>query len=310
MQKNPRAQPSASEKKLRNNLQKLCKEVDIIILTVNDNEKWAVLYFMEPPPGIKHNGKPLDKVIDVHEPNNICLGMFGGYKCAMVQTEMGADCRLEVEKAIEEFPQAQLVLLIGVALDCYPEKHMLGDVLVSKVIDGVGNIKYDADGWIICRPSRTRMHHVSQKFKNVFARGKDTWSDGEGFTCTKGGRQSQVHPGLLFSTTSLIDHQSTLNKIRSTTSSEAVGGEMEGVVVVDVQQNLAERSKSTSRNLDVVVIKGAADFADGNKDKTWQFTAALAATHYAKHKLVLTNQNLFITECKLYQCIYVYVRSA
>ena len=52
---------------------------------------------MKPPE--LYPGKPLaDKTIDLHEPNWIVLGMFGGYKFAMIQTEMGVDSHGEIEE--------------------------------------------------------------------------------------------------------------------------------------------------------------------------------------------------------------------
>ncbi|KAL5468923.1 hypothetical protein EMCRGX_G030076 [Ephydatia muelleri] len=38
------------------------------------------------------------------------LGRFGGYKVAVVQTNMGAECRDEIEVALERFPNAQAII--------------------------------------------------------------------------------------------------------------------------------------------------------------------------------------------------------
>lgn len=304
MSKMPQAQPR-EDTKLRKDLQKFCQQVEIIIHTVNNNEKWAVLSYMDPPE--IHPGKPLindRKAIDLYEPNWIALGMFAGYKCAMIQSEMGVDCNHEVEKALEEFPLAQVVLAIGVAYACNPVKVKYGDVLVSKVIDGVGIIKHTGDGLINSRASSTRLTHVSQKLKNVFARGEETWIAHGGFKCTEGGRQSKVHSGVLISDRTLIDNQEIRDKMASNTP-EAIGGEMEGVSLVRIQRRLAEGTKSIPpRDLGVIVIKGAADYADGKKEKKWQFTAAMAATDYAHHKLKVTEGNLFV-KSKLNNHIYL-----
>ena len=41
----------------------------------------------------------------------------------------------------------------------------------------------------------------------------------------------------------------------------------------------------TPEQVNSIIIKGIADFGDGNKDKSWQFTAAKAAVDYAYCKL-------------------------
>jgi nucleoside phosphorylase len=291
----PRAQPQKGTK-LSANLQRFCKEVQIILHTVNNNEKWAVLNYMKPPEICP--GKPLtDKVIDLHEPNWIVLGMFGGYKCAMIQTKMGADSHNEVEDALDEFPNARVIVALGVAYACNPDKAKYGDVLVSKVIDGVGNVKHTSEGLIICRASSTRLTPVSPILEHIFARGEETWSVYKDFRCTKSnregnaGRQSKVHSGNIISDKVLIDNKEIRDKMTSNTP-EVIGGEMEGVSLVEIQKRHA-RKKAIPRDFDVIVIKGVADYADGRKDKKWQFTAAMAAADYVNHKLELTEGRSF-----------------
>ncbi len=277
-------------------LQEFRDNVVVILHTVNNNEKWAVLNHMDPP---KLEGKPLtERTVDLYEPNNIVLGMFGGYKSALIQTEMGVDSREEIESALDEFPKVRFVLAIGVAFACDRDKFKYGDVLVSKFIDGVGNIKYTRDGLMIFRASSSRFTSVSQLLKNVFARGEETWYALKNFKCTKvdgvenNGRYSKVHPGVMISDKSLIDDKTIRDKFVINTP-EAVGGEMEGVTLVAVQHSLA-RKKSMPRELGVIVIKGVADYADGQKETNWQLTSAMAAASYAEHKLNETGGKLFL----------------
>ena len=275
-------------------LQEFRDNVVVILHTVNNNEKWAVLDRMYPPE--LEAGKPLtERTVDLYEPNNIVLGMFGRYKSALIQTEMGVDSREEIESAVDEFPKVKFVLAIGVAFACDRDKFKYGDVLVSKFIDGVGNIKYTRDGLMIFRASSSRFTSVSQLLMNVFARGEETWYALENFKCTNvenNGRYSKVHPGVMISDKSLIDNETTRDKFVSI-APEAVGGEMEGVTLVQVQHSLASK-KSMPRELGVIVIKGVADYADGQKEKSWQLTSAMAAASYAEHKLNETGGKLFL----------------
>ena len=151
------------------------------------------------------------------------------------------------------------------------------------------------DRLMIFRASSSRFTSVSQLLMNVFARGEETWYALENFKCTNvenNGRYSKVHPGVMISDKSLIDNETTSDKFVSI-APEAVGGEMEGVTLVQVQHSLA-RKKSMPRELGVIVIKGVADYADGQKEKSWQLTSAMAAASYAEHKLNETGGKLFL----------------
>ena len=296
--KNKKALPKpAAKSPLEKNLKKFSKNVQIIVHTVNDKEKFAALAHFDRPELLGDD--TVKKPIHLFEPNKIVLGMFGGYKAALVQTRMGNDCLDEIEECVEHFPNARIIIALGVAYGASRSKYKLGDVLVSQFIDGVANMKFMANHCILIRASEIRYTRTAQPLENVFARGKDTWIAEENFECTKQGRISDVFPGVLSSAPILVDDKETLESIQKNCP-EAVGGEMEGSVLVRVQKKLSKEK----RDLSVIVIKGVADYADGKKKqgKKWQFTAAMAAASYAKHKLIETGGRLF-EEGK---CLYVY----
>ena len=267
--------------------------VELIIHTVNGNEKWAVLDLFKPPE--LHPNNPItERHVDLSGPNWIVLGMFGGYKSALIQTEQGVECQEEIEEALDKFPRAKFILAIGVAYGFDP-KTKYCDVLVSKFIDGVGNIKYESDNSIISRASSRRFNEVSKTLRNVFARNVETWGD---FKCTKEGRCSIAHSGVIISDKVLVNNKEVRNEIKRN-APEALGGEMEGVVLCKIKQSLAKRN---NREIDVIIIKGVADYADGTKGKEWQLTAAMAAVKYAEYALKSTEGKLF-TEGKWHVCI-------
>ncbi len=136
-------------------LKEFCHKVEIIAHTVNSNEKWAVLDLFQAPE--LHPNDPItERPVDLREPNWIVLGMFGGYKSALIQTEMGVNCRNEIERALDIFPNAKLILAMGVAYGMDPEKVKYGTVLVSKCIDGVGDVKFSQEVSIVFRESPYR----------------------------------------------------------------------------------------------------------------------------------------------------------
>ena len=281
--------PQPSVPPLEARCKEFCKEVVIILHTVNDNEKLAVLDHLKPP-ALK--GKPVDRPVDLYEPNNIVLGMFGGYPSALIQTGMGKDCREEIETALGELPNANYVLAIGIAFAFHREKCKYGDVLVSTYIDGIGNVKFRNDGKRIFRAGGNRLTQISQTLTNVFTKVVSTWDNK--FPCTENsGRYSKVHPGVIISTEILIDHKPTRDAFLEYIP-DAIGGEMEGATLVQIQRWYDR--KPNPRQLEIIIIKGVADYADGSKEKSWQLTSAMAAANYAEHKLIATGRTLVSAE--------------
>ena len=219
-------------------------------------------------------------------PNTIILGMFGGYKCALVQTEQGEKCKKEIEDALKHLPNTRCVIALGMAYGS--TEYKFGDVLVSKTIRGVVNPKFRGQH-IDIRSSEYDSVPVLGYLSSTFARDLHNWKD---FQCSTAGRISKVHAGDVVSVSWLISSTITRDKLLNNFHN-AIGGEMEGHELVKIQKEYNE--KNHPRQLGVIIIKGAADYADENKQggKKWQYTAARAATSFAKHKLEFTNGALF-----------------
>ena len=280
-----------------------CEEVVIILQTVNEDEKWAVLDRMKPPTNFELKGEPVNRPVDLDGPNDIVLGMFGEYASALIQTKMGRDCRQEVKRALNKLPNTKFVVAIGVAYAFDKEKCKYGDVLVSKIIKPVINTKVNKDGEKFFRESDNRTDNLLEQL-HVFARGADIWN--EQFKCTKddgaytenSGRYSKVHTGVIISTETLIDNERSRDELRKF-SPEAIGGEMEGATLVEVQYDLSQ-DESNPRTIGITIIKGVADYADGQKDKTWQLTSAMGAASYAEYRLIATGGILVPAEGIVY----------
>lgn len=274
--------------KLHKQLGEYCQDVILIVHTVNDNEKWAGLANMEPPKLEDDNGELLQKPIDLLEANWIVLGEFGGYKAALIQTEMGVDAHNELLDALDTFPNAKYIVAVGVA-GAASSKAKICDVVVSKWIDGVSNMKFTKEGHVIFRASGSRFTPTLQRLRNIFARGTETWVSTDDFSCTKDGRKPRILPGSIISSSVLMDNQKLRDEFVQN-DPEAVGIEMEGFKLAEIQDRKRNRDE---RDLGVIVIKGVSDLGDGTKSKEWQFTAAMAAASYARHKLEETNGFLY-----------------
>lgn len=278
----PRPKKGSAELKA---VEDFANEVTIILHTVNDNETQAVLQEMEPPslqPDVKEKGViNLDTI-----PNSIIVGMFGGYESALVQTEPGEKCKEEIEAALKKLKNTKVVIAVGVAWS--NPKYKFGNVLVSKTIRKITNPKFKK-GEIIPRSSEFDSVPVSDNISKTFTRNPVSWND---FKCTKSdpGRTSTVSAGDIVSVSWLLANHEVRDAILENFP-DAIGGEMEGCELVKIQKEYRE----SHCQLSVIIIKGAADYGDENKQagKKWQFTAAKAAASYAKHKLELTNGELF-----------------
>ena len=266
----------------REKLEQYSKEVLIIIHTVNDNEKWAAVDCLDPPDLTDIHGKPLEKSVDLQEPNWIVLGEYGGYKAALIQTEMGSDAGPELSRAFDTLPNVKYVIGMGM---CYSATNKKGDIIVSKWIDGVGNTKYSEEG-ITFRAGDTRFSSVRQDLRNVFTKGVETWiADSKNdFMCSKEGRKPEVKVGSVISAPALVKNKEVRDKFQAN-NPEAIGGEMEGFKLVEIVQQRNPR-------LSAIVIKGVADHATEAKDDAWQLTASLAAARYAQYKLLESSGSL------------------
>ena len=272
-------------------LQSYAEDVEFILHTVNEEETTALLTKMQPP-DIDGFEKPtnLDKI-----PFKIILGKFGGYKVAQVKTKMGIECKKELEEALIRLPNVRAVIAVGVAYGSDREKYKFGDVLVSKVIHSVKNIKLQPDE-IITRPNDRSTVPVADYLSDVFTTVPFTWN--KKFQCNKGTdspRYAKVHCGSIISAPMLVADAKSRDALLRNYRSGAIGGEMEGGVLLEIQ-NEHNADRARRHDLGVIIIKGVSDFGDDQKQDGWQYTASLAAASYIEHKLNMTGGSLFKTE--------------
>jgi nucleoside phosphorylase len=242
-------------------LQKFSREVEIILLTINDNEFHAALNFIEKPV------ETLEKSVFFPKPNMV-VGMFANKKTAVIQTAMGGKCNFYIDEAITAFPEAQFVIGVGVCYAFDSEKHKLGDVLVSDKICDLANLKFTKKGKI---EDRGQVLDVVPQLYALFCQ------DCDNEYLVTDTRESKVYSGEIESYSSLLDDKVMCNRFHKL-HPKAIGGEMEGGVLLDFERKRKIKG--------VIVIKGVVDYADGSKSKEWQYTAAMAALNYTKTKLL------------------------
>ncbi len=258
------SKPHTSSQENRSALKQFCQDVELIIQTANENEYYVGTTFMKAPEVLATNGYT-NGFIYPH--SGTVVGMFAGKKIALIRTGQGRECETDIDKAIENFPNVQYILGVGV---CYGSKedYKLGDVLVSNRIQELVNPKFEngeiQDRYPHVRPMESHLRHIFCE---------DLRSNPE-FEVSAG-RQSVVHVGTILSYSALINWKELREKLRDI-SKYFIGGEMEGGELLRFTRN--------GKIKDVIIIKGVADYGDGEKKKNWQFTAASAAFNYTEYK--------------------------
>ena len=270
-------------------VQQFCKEVQIVLQAANDTERVASFSKLMPP--VLNNGKISDQILrfraDFQGRNcsgEYTLGMFGGYKAALVHTAQGQKCRSLIEATIGLFSNVRIIIGVGVAYGRSKESTKLGDVLISEKIAELDTIKFEKEGLII---SRGILGEVKANLQTLFCIGSDRF-DVKTFACTDSTppRFAKARHGCIISGSFLVDNKEIKRKLWDN-ATEAIGGEMEGHVLMDILK------QQDPCPFQAIIIKGVCDYGDGTKEKHWQLTAALAAVEYTHFRLEETKGYLF-----------------
>ena len=142
-------------------------------------------------------------------------------------------------------------------------KHnfQFADVLVGKVIDMSLAPRIENEILI----PRGSPREIPKRVQKIFCVNPDIWD--EFVVCEEPSKRiAKAFVGRLVSGSFLII-DSGIKEGLENPALRYLGGEMEGWAQIEY----------TPEQVNSIIIKGIADFGDGNKDKIWQFTAAKAA---------------------------------
>ena len=238
-----------------------CKNVRLLLMTVNNNEFFAVLYYM----ANKHKGGDVNtpKSLTVKSGTRFFIGEFAHIPTALVkQVQQGSsESQSVVGEAIGLFPNLLAIVAVGVC-GTFGD---LGDVIVSSTISCYVHNKQD--GRIIRHDPDCQGSHLLASFLNA----NHNWK----FNCTKETTSDQYQSRLYFkpflSSSTLVACKEFRDKIREDICIEAMGIEMEGAGIVKA------REYKNKNNIHFIIVKAGCDYADENKSKEWQPVAAMAA---------------------------------
>ncbi|MFY9311390.1 MAG: hypothetical protein WAQ28_20255, partial [Bacteroidia bacterium] len=246
-------------------LRALIPKIEILLLTVNDWERKALLSEMTPldgKDGILQGA--LDR-LTYH------IGMFGNYCAAYTESTMGSGGRhgatLIAKTAVDEL-KPKAVLLLGIAFGIDSNKQKLGDVLIAESIQPYEYQKVNNDFSITYRGQATPCGYtLSERFR---VRRSD-WTPKHG---DKSFDDVKVYQGLVLSGDKLVNNKDFRDALVNAFPT-AIGGEMEG----------AGAYSAVSSPVEVILIKSICDWADGEKNDKAQPFASFTATSLAKYVL-------------------------
>ena len=161
-------------------------------------------------------------------------------------------------------------------------------MLISKQIADFSNtkIRTGKDGKLECE-DRGERREIDPHLERVFC--KDLTVADYFVAVSKEDKKERLYKakaGIIITPSLLVDNKEFCDALHDA-EPKAIGGEMEGGKLM---HSVYSRCFEEHNLKGVIVIKGVCDYADGFKDKRWQFTAAKAALHYIEEKM------RFITE--------------
>ena len=268
-----------------------CENVQLLLMTVNDNEFFAVLYYM----ANKHKSKDFNAPKSlIRRGTRFFIGEFANIPTALVQHAQGSAESLFVTcEAINLFGNLKAIVAVGVCAT-FGE---LGDVIVSSRIVGYANIKYDKDGTIVRRDSDNK---ASRQLTN-YLQAHNGWK----FNCTKetNSVQSQLCFKPFLSSSTLVAFQTFRDKIREDICREAMGIEMEGIGIINALEFMYKR------HIDFAIVKAGCDYANEGKNKEWQPVAAMAAADLVYFQFDKPGPYEWFTGTAIHMYVYTYNHS-
>ena len=255
-------------------LQLFTRQVVLILHTCNVNEYWAALERLEPP--TKEDGSNIRDHTIIYPQIGLVIGWFAGYRTAVVRTVLGNKCCDELTTALtKSFPNVKAIIGAGIAY-ANNRECKFADVLISDQI-----VQYEiVDGEITnCGPRE----QIDPSVQRVFENPAKDWTDMKHFACTDNNQTSVAHIGCIVSAPTLFRDEVLRDQLMKHTP-DCIGGEMEGWVLLELKRTLKGQH---NKDIEVIVIKGVADYGDLSKGDKWQWTAAKAAMdciHYCLEK--------------------------
>ena len=252
-----------------------CKRVQYVFSIVNDDEFNAATTMIMAPD--IENGSDVITTIGV----GVYIGMMERHPVGLIRHGPGRNCAETLKEGIKNFPNAEYLVAVGVCYGFSRVNTELADVLISKRIIDLGPYRISENS-IEIRGDHTNMR---DEIYNIFCINADQV---EGLQVAHD-RYAKHLVGKIVSGPNLVDNADFKEKINYQVKPKAYGGEMEGGELLRLQKDGIVMPDGSKKYIQVIVIKAVTDYADGTKNKEWQFIGAQAAFHYVKSKMDIQN---------------------
>lgn len=240
----------------------LRSEVDIVIITANNEELKAAMHKLQPYP-------PRRKVLLAYiGPETYYIGKFGAFKTVVTRCRMGSgidsgSVTLATMQAQETWhPKA--ILMVGIAFGKDATEQKIGDVLVASQI-----IPYEGqrvgEQVVFRSPIPPSNPVLLNRFESAL-----TWHFER-----PDGQLCRLRVGPILSGEKLVDDRTCKAQLFQQFP-QAIGGEMEGAGLC---------AASGRVGVPWILIKSICDWGDGTKRDLYQPLAAAAATSLVHHVL-------------------------
>ena len=177
-----------------------------------------------------------------------------------MRTGQGKKCRDELMKALtESFPNGKAIVGAGIAY-ANNRKRKFADVLISNQVENF--VQYKKEGDEIT--NRGPREEIAANVQRIFENPARDWTDMQCFPCADNERTSVAHIGCIVSAPTLVRDEVLRDQLMKHTPN-AIGGEMEGWVLLELKRTLKGQ-----HDIEVIVIKGVADYGDLSKGDKWQ----------------------------------------
>lgn len=250
---------------------------DVLLVAVTDVEVKAVLACCQD-----------HKLCFIQERVYHDLGVIGGAKTFLVQSEMGSDglggSRFTVQEGIRALSPSA-VIMVGIAYGLDKEKQQIGDILVSRQL-----VAYDHQRVGSNSEGEHLLHIRGDRISapvwllDRFKAGLQTWSG-----------PMQVCFGLILSGGKLVANQSYRDQLYQS-EREAIGGEMEGVGLYESAQR---------HHVAWILVKAISDWGDSNKHLDKAKHQQEAATNAARFTIHVLRQGGFRDAHSVHQQIQI-----
>lgn len=247
-------------------LKRKLKNTDILFVTTTPIELKAFLSFTKP---LKDENAILRGSI---WKNTFRIGKVGNCYVSHIECSMGSGGRdgatCQILEAIDKMPsKPKAVIVAGIAFGTDRAKQRLGDVIIAETIVPYESEKCRAGVHIPIGQQILCGSILSTRFRCL----TDDWS----LYRKSGTMRVAKHQGPVLSGDKLIDDVNVLNNLVKIYPT-AIGGEMEGS---------GAYAAAGSAKVEIILVKGICDWANGEKDDLAQPFAAFTAMSLINHVL-------------------------